>query len=77
MPSISRYASTGPLPSPDQVGFVGLEAVQREPVLLGVDGDGAQAEFVGGPEDADRDFAAVECEELLQTFSITDTFFTV
>jgi hypothetical protein len=37
MPSTSRYASTGPLPSPIKVGFVGFEAVQREAVLLGVD----------------------------------------
>ena len=32
-----------PLALADQVGFVGLEAVQREAVFLGIDGDGAQA----------------------------------
>ena len=62
----------------DQVGFVRLEAVQGEAVLLGVDGDGAQAQFVGGAQDADRDFAAIQGEEFFQFFSITDTFmFTV
>jgi hypothetical protein len=33
--------------------------MDRKAVLLGEDRDGAQAEFVGGAEDADRDFAAV------------------
>ena len=47
----------------DQVGFVGFEAVQREAVFLGIDGDGAQAQFIGGAENADGDFAAIECEE--------------
>ena len=51
----------------DQVGLVGLEAVQGEAVFLRVDGDGAQAEFVGGAQDADGDFAAVQCEEFLHS----------
>lgn len=42
------------------VGFVGLEAVEAEAVFFGVDGDGAEAEFIGGAEDADGDFATVE-----------------
>ena len=32
----------------DEVGFVGLEAVQRQAVFFGIDGDGAQAQFIGG-----------------------------
>ena len=32
----------------DEVGFVGLEAVQREAVFFGINGDGAQAQFIGG-----------------------------
>ncbi len=32
---------------------------------MGVDGDGAEAEFGGGAEYADRDFAAVRGEEFL------------
>ena len=47
----------------DQIGLVGLEAVQREAILLRIDGDGAHAQFVGGAEDADGDFAAIQCEE--------------
>ena len=47
----------------DQIGLVGLEAVQREAVLLGVDRDGADAELVGGAQHADGDFAAVGDEE--------------
>ena len=45
------------------VGFVGLETVDGKAVFLGEDGDGAEAEFGGGAEDADGDFATVGCEE--------------
>ena len=48
----------------DQVGFVGLEAMQAQPVFLRINGDGAQAEFVCGAQNADGDFAAVGCQEL-------------
>jgi hypothetical protein len=41
----------------DQVALVGLEAVQREAVLVGVDGDGPDAEFGGGAHHADGDLA--------------------
>ena len=50
----------------DAVGLVGLEAVQGEAVLVRVDGDGADAEFVGRAEDADGDLAAVGDEQLLE-----------
>ena len=46
-----------------QIGLVSLEAVQCEAILVGVDRDGADAEFVRRPEHADRDFAAIGDEE--------------
>ncbi len=52
----------------DQVGFVGFEAVDGVAVLVGVDGDGAEAEFVRGTEDANGDFTAVGDEDLLHFF---------
>ena len=48
----------------DAVRLVGLEAVQGEAVFVRVDGDGADAEFVGRAEDADGDLAAVGDEQL-------------
>ena len=45
---------------PDLVGFVGLETVETEAVFFGIDGDCAEAEFIGGAEDADGDFATIE-----------------
>jgi hypothetical protein len=47
----------------DAIGFVRFEAVKGEAVFLGIDGDGAEAEFVGGAENADGDFATVGGEE--------------
>ena len=49
----------------DEVRLVRLEAVERELVLLGVAGDGLDVELVRGAENADRDFAAVGDEDLL------------
>ena len=48
----------------DAVGLVGLEAVQGEAVLVGVDGDGADAQLVGRAKDADGDLAAVGDQQL-------------
>ena len=48
----------------DAVGLVGLEAVQGEAVFVRVDGDGADAQLVGGAEDADGDFAAIGDQQL-------------
>ena len=48
----------------DQVGLIGLEAVNAEPVLLRIDGHSAQIEFSRRPEDADRDFGTVGRQEL-------------
>jgi len=41
-----------------------LEAVKGEPVLLRIDGHGAQAELVGGAEDAYCDFARLAASSL-------------
>src|SRR5437899_525534 len=43
----------------DQIGLVGLEAVQREAVLVAVDGHGADSQLVGAAEYADGNLAAV------------------
>ena len=37
----------------DLIGFIGLEAMKRELVLLGIDCDGANAKLGGGTEDTD------------------------
>ena len=49
----------------DEIGFVGLEAVEGEAVFVGIDGHGPHAEFVGGAKHADRDLAAVGHQQLL------------
>ncbi len=43
----------------DLIGLVGLEAVQRQPVLLGEDGDRPEAQLVGSAEDANGNFGSV------------------
>ncbi len=43
----------------DLVRLVRLEAVQGEAILVRVDRDGADAQFVGTAEHADGDFAAI------------------
>ena len=43
----------------DRISFIGFEAVQREAILVGVDGDGTDSEFVGAAENPDRDFTAI------------------
>ena len=45
--------------------LIGLETVQRQLVLGGIDGDRLDAELVGGAQDTDGDFAAVGNEEFL------------
>ena len=47
----------------DRVGFVRFESVDGKPVFLRVDRDRAHAEFGGGTEGADGDFAAVGGEK--------------
>jgi hypothetical protein len=71
MPGMSRYAPTGPLPSPTTIGLVRLETVHAEKaVLLRVNGDGAKPEFRGRANDADGDLAAVGDEQ----FSIKSAY---
>ncbi len=48
----------------DAVRLIGLEAVQRKPVLMREDGDRADAQFVRRAEDANSDLAAVGNEQL-------------
>ncbi len=55
-----------PQPGADTIGLVGLEPVQRELVLLGIDRDRALAELVGGAQDADGDLAAVGDQDLFE-----------
>jgi hypothetical protein len=43
----------------DADGLVGKADVERVAVGLAVDGDGANAEFPAGVDDAQRDFAAI------------------
>ena len=47
----------------DQVGLVGLEAVEGVAVFVRVDRDRANAQFVGAAKDADGDFAAIGDEQ--------------
>ena len=48
-----------------QVGLVGLEAVQREAVFLGVDRHGADIHLAGGAEHANGDLGSVGDEDAL------------
>ena len=49
----------------DQIGLVGLEAVQRQLVLFGIAGDGLDVQLVGRAKHADGDFAAIGDEDFL------------
>ena len=51
-----------PFARSDLIGLVGLEAVQRQAILLRINRHRAQAKFIGRAEDANRDFAPV-CRE--------------
>ena len=42
-----------------QVGLVGLGPMQRKAILLRIDRDGADTQFVGSAHDANRDFTAI------------------
>ena len=63
MPGDVEVSADGAFALADQIGFVRLEAVDAEAVLLRVDGHGAQAQFSGGAKDADGDFAAIGDEQ--------------
>jgi hypothetical protein len=62
MPSDIQIGFHWSLALADQVRFVGLEAMQREAVFLRVDRNRAQPQFIGCTQNADGDFAAIECE---------------
>ncbi len=47
------------LAAADEIALVRLGAMQREAILLRVDGHGAQAELAGRPHHANGDLAAV------------------
>jgi hypothetical protein len=49
-----------------RIRFIGLEAMQREAIFVRIDGDGADAEFMGGAKDADGDFTAIGDEQFLK-----------
>ncbi len=50
----------------DQIGLVGLVAVQVDAILFREDRHGAEAELGAGAEDADRDLSAVRAEDALE-----------
>ena len=52
-----------PLALADQIGFVRLESMQAEAIFVGIDGGGADLQFVGGAENADRDFSAIQSQK--------------
>ena len=43
----------------DEVGFIGLEAVESEPIFVGVNRHRADAQFVRRAKHADGDFAPI------------------
>ena len=49
-----------PLAFADQVRLVRLESMQAKPIFVRIHGDRADSQFVGGAQDADRDFAAIQ-----------------
>ncbi len=51
---------------PDADGFVGKADVQRVAVGFAVDGDGLDAEFLAGTDDAQGDFAAIRNQDFLE-----------
>ena len=54
------------------VGLIRLEPVDGQPILRGVDGDGAQSKFSGGAKDADGDLAAVGDEQFSRFIRLSD-----
>ena len=62
----SQIGVDRPLSLADEIRLVRLVAMLVEAVLLAVDGDGPDAEFVAGAEDANGDLAAIRAEHLGQ-----------
>src|SRR5207248_2574900 len=42
----------------DWISFIGFESMQRKPIFMGVHGDRANPQFVGGTKNPDGNFAA-------------------
>ena len=55
------------LAAPDEIGLIGLGTVQRKPVFLRIDRDGADAQFAGGAHDANGDFTAIGNQQAADT----------
>ena len=49
----------------DRVGLIGHPDVERGPVALGIDGDALKPHVATGPDDTDRNLAAVRDQDLL------------
>ena len=47
-------------------GFIGFADVERRPVGIGIHGDGADAHFAQGANDAQRDLAAIGYQNFLK-----------
>ena len=65
----------GAKPLADLIGLIGLEAVQAQLVLFGIDRHGAFAQFIGRAHDTDGDLAAVGDEDLLEFGHVAAPFF--
>lgn len=57
-----------PLSRADLIGFISLESMKREPVLVRIDSYSAQAKLVRGAENPDRDFAAIGSQQFPNGF---------
>ena len=49
----------------NKVSLVRFEAVQRKAVFFGINGDSTQPQLVGGAQNANSDFAAIQCKEFI------------
>ena len=52
-----------------KITLIGLEPMQRKPVLIGINGNRPDTEFSGGAKHADRDFTAI-CDEYTFDLSV-------
>ena len=60
---LADEVALGGRPGPDEKGLVGHPHVQRAPVGLRVDGDGADPQLPQRPEDPDGDLAAIRDQD--------------
>src|SRR5258707_14946459 len=44
----------------DKIGFVSLESMQTKTVFIGIHGGGADLQFIGGAENANGNFSAIQ-----------------